>query len=292
MNAFSFASVVNLATGSGKAAPAAGLTTGAARTADVATVTRVQSLTVPAGAPFLVVSVSDPAQIQFPAGVQISIKDPGGRTFTQNQDTPDLMRAAPGHFGLAHGRAQPGAWFLERHHHRARHLRFSLLVPHVPSTNVVGTLMADLGPIYGYNASPHARMAALSAEGSWAGWAGIIGGIGLGGIAAIAAVVPGGQGLAVWAGVGAALAISAGVAKLWGESAGAAKLTPDQAASQAASTGGFTPDGKSLTPSLAEVWEKVRGQGGRSRNNQSRQLRLARRHGHRQRLLPPARHRR
>lgn len=258
MNAFSFASVVNLATGSGKAAPAAGLTTGAARTADVATVTRVQSLTVPAGAPFLVVSVSDPAQIQFPAGVQISIKDPGGRTFTQNQDTPDLYVRLQGTsvWHMVVRNPAPGSWSATITAPDTSAFRFWFHT--VPSTNVVGTLMADLGPIYGYNASPHARMAALSAEGSWAGWAGIIGGIGLGGIAAIAAVVPGGQGLAVWAGVGAALAISAGVAKLWGESAGAAKLTPDQAASQAASTGGFTPDGKSLTPSLAEVWKKVR----------------------------------
>ena len=254
-NAFSFASVVNRTRASGNGAPVTWVPAGPATGA---TVTRTQSLAVPAGASFLVVSASAPSQIAFPAGVQISVMDPGGKSYTQNEDTPNLYVRMQGgsvwHMVVKNPAA--GAWTATVTAPDTSAFRFWFQT--VPSANVVGTMMTELGPVYGYNGSPRMRTAALAADDSWAGWQGIIGGIGLGGIAAIAAAVPGGQGLAVWAATGAALSVSVGVAQLWGESAGAAKLTPDQVASEAASTGGFTADGKSVSPSLAEVWKKVR----------------------------------
>jgi len=258
MNAFSFASVVNLTPVSDETAPMAGLATGTVQSVGAAPVTRVQSLIVPVGAPFLFVSVSDPVQIKFPTGVQISIQDPSGKAFTQNQDTPDLYVRLQGTsvWHMVVRNPAPGSWTatIDAPDTSAFQFWFQTL----PNTDIVGTMMAELGPVYGYSSpSTHIRKAAPLAAGSWSGWGAIIGGIGLGGIAVIAAVTPGGQGIALWAGTGAALSISVGAAQLWGESAGAASLTSEQVANQASSTAGFTSDGKPVTPSLAQVWSKV-----------------------------------
>ena len=246
-NAFSFVSIINQGSGSGAQGAAA-------------PTSRTQTLLVASGAPFLLACISDPNRIVFPAGAQLSIQDPQGRSFTQGQDTQDVYVGMSGTsvWHLCMRNPMPGNWTAQITAPASVAFRFWFQT--LPSANLVGTITSALAPVYGLKQSaPAARGLMAMAEGDpGTGAVAILGGIGLGVVAVMACAIPGGQGIGFWAGAGAALLLSAGAAQLWGDSAKEAKLSPDQAASQAAGTAGFTSSGQRIQPSMAEVYKRVR----------------------------------
>jgi len=248
-NAFSFATVSNLVTGQ---------TNGAM-------VTRTQTLSVAAGAPFLVVCVSDPDQIKFPAGVGLTIWDPQGRIYNQAQDTQTLYVAMSGSSVryMVVVDPMPGEWIAQIN--APASTPFVLWFQTLPSADLVQTMTNALAPVYGLNPGGKRAKRGLAARAEQQlgvtlsktiGVIYIIGGIGVGAFAIIAATPPATGAAPIFA-LSAALLLSGGAAQLWSASASQANLTPAQAADQAATTAGFTANGKPVLPPLNEVYESV-----------------------------------
>lgn len=166
------------------------------------TITLSREMSVAAGAPALAMSIMAAQDVPaFPTGAQVTLTDPSGQIYNQNQNTDTVFATLNGSqlWGLMVINPAAGIWRIEVT--APATTGFTLYMQTVPSASVVQTSRQALNPLFGTGQNP---VQPMSAEDFWDVVAAVAVGVVVGVVAAAAVVASGGTAIpAVAAGIGA-----------------------------------------------------------------------------------------